>query len=223
MNVVSAKHKGAGLVIWPDKFDNSLFKCELVGAAPVERGRSGTSRKSIDIYRRASLIKKSKVPLAGNKFHVFLTHEWGVDENKRDNHSRVKAVNTALQAKGLVTWFDEDRMTGNIVDQMCKGIDGSACIAVFVTQRYIDKVGGSNANDNCKKEFSYAAARKGANVMIPIVMEDRVRNPRQWSGAVGMELGGVLYKDCVSDETSKFQAGVDSIYDEVCRIVATQS
>jgi len=38
------------------------------------------------------------------KTDVFLTHDWGVDQA---NHKRVAQINTALKAKGLITWFDE--------------------------------------------------------------------------------------------------------------------
>ncbi len=38
-----------------------------------------------------------------------------------------------LKQLGLNTWFDEERMEGNIVDQMCKGIDESAVVAVLST------------------------------------------------------------------------------------------
>ena len=81
-----------------------------------------------------------------------LTHDWGIDEWGRNNHSRVKAVNTELQKNGLLTWLDDQKMKGNVVDQMCNAIDDSAIILVFVTQRYRDKVSNSNRMDNCKKE-----------------------------------------------------------------------
>ena len=43
------------------------------------------------------------------------------DEEGRSNHERVKVINSMLQQHGLVTWMDEERMRGNVVDQMCKG------------------------------------------------------------------------------------------------------
>lgn len=33
-------------------------------------------------------------------FAVFLTHDWGEDELKRDNHVRVSRINDALKARG---------------------------------------------------------------------------------------------------------------------------
>lgn len=40
---------------------------------------------------------------------VFLTHDWGT-VNGVDNHARVAMVNKALQRKGLLTWFDQEKV-----------------------------------------------------------------------------------------------------------------
>ena len=65
-----------------------------------------------------------------------------------------------VRDEGLLPWFDEERMEGNVVKQMCEGIDASAIIVVFVTSRYAAKVAGDNAADNCQKEFNYACLKK---------------------------------------------------------------
>ena len=41
---------------------------------------------------------------------VFLTHDWGIDGQ---NHKHVSKINAKLSAKGLLTWFDEDKMEVN--------------------------------------------------------------------------------------------------------------
>ena len=102
-----------------------------------------------------------------SKYDVFLTHDWGED---RENHYRVAAINEELKRRGLITWFDDERMEGNIHGKMTSGIDSSACVVVFITQRYIRKVGGTNEGDNCKLEFGYASNRKTAVKMLPVVM-----------------------------------------------------
>ena len=72
-------------------------------------------------------------------------------------------------------------MQGNVIEKMCEGIDDSYVIVVFVTQRYIDKVGGKyGSQDNCKKEFEYAERTKGADKFIPVIMEPSVRDSRNW-------------------------------------------
>ena len=41
------------------------------------------------------------------KTDVFLTHNWGKGQ---DNHKRVALVNAGLKKRGLLTWFDDERM-----------------------------------------------------------------------------------------------------------------
>lgn len=81
---------------------------------------------------------------------VFLTHDWGKDELNRSNHDRVKKVNRRLMAEGIKTWFDEDRLVGDIRYQMADGIENSYAMVVFVTRRYMRKVNGADGRDNCK-------------------------------------------------------------------------
>eukprot|EP01052_Picozoa_sp_SAG31_P065988 SAG31_NODE_24791_length_474_cov_0.725333_1_plen_69_part_01 len=58
-----------------------------------------------------------------DKYDTFLTHDWSFDGSGRNNHARVSKVNEKLKQRGIVTWFDEERMEGNAVEQMCTGID----------------------------------------------------------------------------------------------------
>jgi hypothetical protein len=46
---------------------------------------------------------------------LFLTHNWGKNEV---NHKRVARIKDFLVSRGLIVWFDDERMTGTIVDQM---------------------------------------------------------------------------------------------------------
>jgi surface protein len=94
----------------------------------------------------------------------------------------------------LTTWFDEDRMEADDIDrQMIKGIDNTKVVLVFITERYISKVGGDNDDDNCLKEFRYAIKRKGKKNMIAIVMEEAYHDQTKWFGLVGMHLNNVLF------------------------------
>lgn len=150
----------------------------------------------------------------GERTDVFLTHDWG-HELGLDNHERIKRVNAALKARGLRTWFDEDKMEGNVKQKMVSGIEHASCIIVFVTKRYMDKVGGSNAEDNCFLEFNYASRRKTANKMVSVVMEERMRSTAEWTGILGLVLGGSLYVDLSNEEA--FDAKMDEL---VARILA---
>ena len=66
----------------------------------------------------------------------FLSHDWGKDEIGRGNHERVMAVNDHLKKLGLKTWFDQDKMSGDIVKQMAEGIEKTKVVLVFITKRY---------------------------------------------------------------------------------------
>mmetsp|Transcript_10381 Transcript_10381/g.34115 ORF Transcript_10381/g.34115 Transcript_10381/m.34115 type:complete len:161 (+) Transcript_10381:311-793(+) len=85
------------------------------------------------------------------------------------------------------------RMRGNILDQMCRGIDDSTTVVVFVTRRYISKVASANDADNCKRGFNYAAQHR-AGKMLAVPMEPGTRDPSTWTGAVSMVLGSNLYE-----------------------------
>mmetsp|Transcript_1155 Transcript_1155/g.1387 ORF Transcript_1155/g.1387 Transcript_1155/m.1387 type:complete len:117 (-) Transcript_1155:39-389(-) len=97
-------------------------------------------------------------------------------------------------------------MTGNINEQMRKGIDDSKLVIVFITQRYIDKVAGRGPDgkkDNCYLEFTYAARKKGSDNLIAVVMEDKCSNQKEWDGDVSFILGGNLYYSFNNDSDLK--------------------
>ena len=155
----------------------------------------------------------------GFLYHVMITHDWGTDELGRNNHATNIMLNEALKARGFNTWFDDDRMEGDIVQQMADGIEKSACVLVAITQRYMTKVSGTNDNDNCKIEFGHAQRNKTAAKMIPVPIEPRCMNPQAWTGPVGAVLGGQLYHanlafDILADR-ARFDAEVNKIADRI--------
>ena len=131
--------------------------------------------------------------------HVFLSHNWGKDDSGRDNHYRVSLINKELKKIGYQTWFDADRMTGDIVKQMSQGIEKTKGVLVFITRQYLDKVTGEDSSDNCKLEFEYATRNKTSSKMIAVIMENSMSNSREWTGTVGMHLGGKIYVDMTED------------------------
>lgn len=131
-------------------------------------------------------------------YDCFLTHDWGSDSLGRDNHQRVSQINRDLKSLGFVTWFDEERLTGDINKQMADGIDHSKMVVVFITKRYLEKVAGAGPrgdDDNCRYEFNYACNRKGVASMLAVVMEPECRDTNTWQGTVGGKLGSNLYVD----------------------------
>lgn len=89
------------------------------------------------------------VPMLDNKkaTHVFLTHDWGIDSHGRKNHDRVSRVNSFLKLRCVATWFDEDRLEGDIRSKMAEGVENTSSMVVFITSH---KVNGPDMKDNCK-------------------------------------------------------------------------
>eukprot|EP01031_Cornospumella_fuschlensis_P025379 gene25379-30646_t len=133
----------------------------------------------------------------------FLTHDWGKDQLGRDNHARVGKLNGLLKERGFRTWFDEEMMRGDIQQQMADGIDHAACVIVFITERYMNKVAGKGEKgelDNCLFEFSHLATSKAKSKIFPVVMEPRCRDTASWFGKVKFVLGSQLYTDYSTDD-----------------------
>jgi len=127
---------------------------------------------------------------------IFLSHNWGTDELGRDNHARVLEINEMLVDAGYVTWCDSDRMIGDVIERMIEGINNTQMILVFVTRRYMEKVGsGAGVQDNCKREFRYSVQQHSDAMMIPVIMEPDMKDSSSWTGPLAMELGNTLWVD----------------------------
>ena len=130
---------------------------------------------------------------------VFLSHNWGRDESFRNNHYRVSLINEELKKRGYKTWFDEDEMAGNIAERMSEGIEQAKAVIIFLTRKYYEKVNGKNALDNCKREFIYAVQRKTPEKMLVVVMEECMRDTRNWTNLFGFDFSSRLYVDMSKD------------------------
>eukprot|EP01031_Cornospumella_fuschlensis_P023522 gene23522-28528_t len=94
-------------------------------------------------------------------------------------------------------------MRGDIQQQMADGIDHAACVIVFITERYMDKVAGKGEKgelDNCLFEFSHLSTSKAKSKIFPVVMEPRCRDTASWFGKVKFVLGNQLYTDYSNDD-----------------------
>ena len=189
---------------------------------PARRGESGkqVTHQRVDVATPpfSPSERRRSGQGAPMQYDCFLTHDWGEDEEGRSNHARVGKLCAALKAEGIRPWFDEECMRGDINDKMVDGIERSGAVVCFITDRYLEKAWGKGANghnDNCKFEFDYSLRRKGVEAMIPVVMEKRCRNPSDWAGTVGGKLGGKLYIDLSSDDSSAFDSGVKQLAAEI--------
>jgi hypothetical protein len=147
---------------------------------------------------------------SGKTTHVFLTHNWSNDEDGRNNHDRVSRINKALQRRGFITWFDEEKMDGQIRQKMTEGIKQTHCVVVCITKVYQDKINSGNRADNCYFEFDYAS-RKLSNHMIPAVMEKCMLSQSAWDDRLDSELGGTLFVDMSKDDEAIFERKCDEL------------
>jgi hypothetical protein len=132
---------------------------------------------------------------------AFLSHEWGQDSYST-NHKRVSALNDELRKQGVITWFDSDQLSGDVMSQIVAGIDRTKLVVVFITKGYLSKVAQPDDSkvDYCRLEFKYAVRRKGPEKMLVVVMDPDLLNPSTWVGPVGAVLGDMLYINYSKDE-----------------------
>jgi hypothetical protein len=60
-----------------------------------------------EISMKRGYITKEQFQAIISRCDVFLTHDWGTDGK---NHSYVAKINSLLKKKGLITWFDDEKM-----------------------------------------------------------------------------------------------------------------
>ena len=124
----------------------------------------------------------------------------------------VEIADCIAEVSGLKVWLDRDRLTGNITEQMCGGIDNSDLVVVFVTERYENKIIGANDADNCKLEFQYSALKKTSKRMLAVIMEDSMKDQTKWKGILALHLGPKL--------SFRFRRNADLV--EQCQQLADQ-
>ena len=143
-------------------------------------------------------------------FDVFISHTWDKDDEGRGNHARAKQLNESLRRLGFKTWFDDERMRGNSLHNIAKGIEGSAVFLICVTRRYMEKV-AEDADNNCKFEFEYALIKGTVLNMLPVVMEDSMLDTSKWHRSLGMTLRRRQYYKLTTNDDSDFDDAVDAI------------
>jgi hypothetical protein len=140
---------------------------------------------------------------------VFCSHAWGRDNS---THKQVVALSEFLESHGIRTWIDKERLKGDIVRQMTRGIDLTKVVLVFITKAYLEKVASSDQTDNCKLEFQYAASTKsGATGLLPVLLDPDFRNTSDWTGPVGFFLGKSLYVDLTATQPERLSEQKDEL------------
>ena len=84
------------------------------------------------------------------------------------------------------------------------------------------KAAGSDAADNCKKEWQLAVLRRTASHMVAVPTDEGVQGLATWCGGMVMELGRNLYPasfapSCVPS-TAAFAAQIDLLYARIATL-----
>ena len=178
-------------------------------------GGSGASAGGGSGSAAASSLSTSQ----GGAYQVFLLHEWGQsDAHGRLAHERVSRINDFLRANGCSTWFASERVQeGNVLETTCAAIDDSDLVLITVSQRTLDRIAGKHgALDPLKKAFEYAERTKGADSLIPLVIDASVRSSRDWWGSVGMVLGSRPVTDLSHEQgDANWEGALHTLLDEI--------
>lgn len=162
-------------------------------------------------------MTKDKIEkIASQAKDVFLSHNWGKDNEERDNHARVVEMAKYLESNGIKCWIDEKEMTGDINAAMENGINFSRTFIACITENYMRKIDGQGPNgeqDNCLKEFKYASTNKTSAKMLVVVMEKNCGQTSDWFGPLESTLGSSLYCSFTNDDD--FEANMDRIVVEL--------
>lgn len=127
---------------------------------------------------------------------IFITHNWGLDNQGRDNHIRCKMLAEQLILRGYTVWIDEKDMIKNIDYKIMEGISKSKIVLLCLTEEYCKKI--SNAindqkiNDNCYKEWNLILLN--SKKIIPIIMEKNLMQ-NKISYIIQMYINSIFYID----------------------------
>lgn len=202
-----------------DSHDHSSSKHFLPNIITIDSiigsSSSLSPKKTEKTFLLPSILSEKIRPISASSSTIqtdcFLSHNWG-DNHK--NHHNVRIINDALKKRGLNTWFDENKIDGNIRYKMAEGIDNTKCVVVFITKEYREKVNSLDMKENCKYEFTYAMNQLGSQNMVPVVMETEMRLTNKWKGELGAALGSMLFIDLAKqDKMSKLE--LEKKYDEL--------
>jgi len=154
-------------------------------------------------FKSAGWMDKSKnKDFRIKQYDAFLSHNWGLDSEGRDNHNRIQHIARYLRRNGLEVFLDVWEMGryDSIDEAMVEGMKNSSLCVVFITQTYVDKIHKSGHWDNCVAEYNLA--KKVPN-MLPVVMEPALKSPNAWGwNAVNAQLASKLYIDMSWDSPS---------------------
>jgi len=90
-------------------------------------------------------------------------------------------------------------------------------VVVVVADVTVDVVMAVVMSSCLQIELDYATRRKSTKKMVVVVMEKGMRNPNDWDGILGADLGGLLYVRAWDD--AKLEAAAEAILEHLYDMV----
>jgi len=92
-----------------DRVNREEFRKLLTECNPLPGAAMDTDTIFNGICHPEGYVVRDKILELSLASDVFLSHEWGYDDENRSVHETVGTINKALRRAGVVTWFDEDQ------------------------------------------------------------------------------------------------------------------
>lgn len=149
-----------------------------------------------------------------------MTHNW-----ENGNHEKVSRINDALKRRGLITWFDSERMNDQIHPMMGEALAKTASLVIFLTKIYEEKINDGNEADNCYFEFNAVSCDQMlVNKRIVAATEKDMANPLNWKPGrrISRELGTYLILDVSEDDDETiFERQMDELAKRIIEKIET--
>jgi serine/threonine protein kinase len=105
---------------------------------------------------------------------VFISYAWEAAGTLKLTHLQtlLTLLGDDLRATGLITWFDKQRMTGDLEKQMREGIKDSQYVLMIGTNRYAERT-KPDSDTNVRKEldFTMQESKKSSDFLLPLMLE----------------------------------------------------
>eukprot|EP01036_Dinobryon_divergens_P032317 gene32318-41879_t len=151
---------------------------------------------------------QSFISMLSHKTDVFLAYDWSMNEK---HYQLVAKVNALLKVRGFTTWFDDDKLEGDMKHKISKGIDNCRVVLHFITDSYVNRIAKQSLLNNCFVGFNHANHRK--KIQISVVIEKEMRDIGSWEGPLGMVLGALPFVDLSTKST--FDTKIDELVNTV--------
>jgi len=155
-------------------------------------------------------------------WHCFLSQDWR-DDSQSDRRMRVARLHEELQNRGLHVWCDAEgiavRSDEHVANALKTAVDRSHCTLIFISKKYIRKVGEEGSID--KIVLDHARATKCSN-MIPVIMEPSIsKDPAPYLDKLGFRSMIQVLIDLSSDDDAEFERNIEELAITIHRMADT--